>query len=67
MDVVQCSDDFFVIQEYLILQKTSKVDVDSSGKKCKEKMISVLSETKAQAEHRRYNLVLFQLEKAALN
>ncbi|XP_066481707.1 RWD domain-containing protein 3 [Tiliqua scincoides] len=42
------------IKEYLILQKTSKVDVDSSGKKCKEKMISVLSETKAQAEHRRF-------------
>ncbi|XP_053098658.1 RWD domain-containing protein 3 isoform X2 [Hemicordylus capensis] len=41
------------IKEYLILQKTSKVDVDSSGKKCKEKMISVLSETKAQSEHQR--------------
>ncbi|XP_007426783.2 RWD domain-containing protein 3 [Python bivittatus] len=42
------------IKEYLILQKTSKVDVDSSGKKCKEKMISVLFEAKAQAEHRRF-------------
>ncbi|XP_060629936.2 RWD domain-containing protein 3 isoform X2 [Anolis sagrei] len=42
------------IKEYLILHKTSKVDVDSSGKKCKEKMISVLSETKVQAEHRRF-------------
>ncbi|XP_028588577.2 RWD domain-containing protein 3 isoform X3 [Podarcis muralis] len=42
------------IKEYLLLQKTSKVDVDSSGKKCKEKMISVLSETKAQAAHRRF-------------
>ncbi|XP_042321428.1 RWD domain-containing protein 3 [Sceloporus undulatus] len=42
------------IKEYLILQKTSKVDMDSSGKKCKEKMISVLSETKAQTEHRRF-------------
>ncbi|XP_053247679.1 RWD domain-containing protein 3 isoform X2 [Podarcis raffonei] len=36
------------------IKKTSKVDVDSSGKKCKEKMISVLSETKAQAAHRRF-------------
>ncbi|XP_015268837.1 PREDICTED: RWD domain-containing protein 3 isoform X2 [Gekko japonicus] len=35
------------IKEYMVLQKTSKVDVDSSGKKCKEKMISVLFETKA--------------------
>ncbi|XP_004471757.1 RWD domain-containing protein 3 [Dasypus novemcinctus] len=42
------------IKEYLILQKTSKVDVDSSGKKCKEKMISVLFETKVQTEHKRF-------------
>ncbi|KAM9242979.1 RWD domain-containing protein 3 [Dugong dugon] len=42
------------IKEYLILQKTSKVDVDSSGKKCKEKMISVLFETKVQTEHQRF-------------
>uniref|UniRef100_A0A8C6VAE9 RWD domain-containing protein 3 n=1 Tax=Naja naja TaxID=35670 RepID=A0A8C6VAE9_NAJNA len=42
------------IKEYLILQKTSKVDVDSSGKKCKEKMMSILFETKVQAEHRRF-------------
>ncbi|KAH0618403.1 hypothetical protein JD844_017558 [Phrynosoma platyrhinos] len=41
-------------KEYLILQKTSKVDVDSSGKKCKEKMISVLSETKVQTEQMRF-------------
>ncbi|XP_007934318.1 RWD domain-containing protein 3 [Orycteropus afer afer] len=42
------------IKEYLILQKTSKVDVDSSGKKCREKMISVLFETKVQMEHKRF-------------
>ncbi|XP_020644386.2 RWD domain-containing protein 3 isoform X2 [Pogona vitticeps] len=42
------------IKEYLHLQKTSKVDVDSGGKKCKEKMISVLSEAKVQREHRRF-------------
>lgn len=42
------------IKEYLILQKTSKVDVDSSGKKCKEKMIRVLFETKVQTEHKRF-------------
>ncbi|XP_019386601.1 PREDICTED: RWD domain-containing protein 3 [Crocodylus porosus] len=42
------------IKEYLILQKTSKVDVDSSGKKCKEKMVSVLCETKVQTQHKRY-------------
>ncbi|XP_053447009.1 RWD domain-containing protein 3 isoform X2 [Nycticebus coucang] len=42
------------IKEYLILQKTSKVDVDSSGKKCKEKMISVLFETEVQTEHKRF-------------
>ncbi|XP_041606589.1 RWD domain-containing protein 3 isoform X2 [Vulpes lagopus] len=44
----------FCKMEYLILQKTSKVDVDSSGKKCKEKMISVLFETKVQTEHKRF-------------
>ncbi|NWW89003.1 RWDD3 protein, partial [Rhynochetos jubatus] len=44
------------IKEYLILQKTSKVDVNSSGKKCKEKMISVLCETKVQAEHKRFQM-----------
>lgn len=42
-----------------MLQKTSKVDVDSSGKKCKEKMMRVLFETKIQAEHRRCVLVAF--------
>ncbi|XP_009561805.1 RWD domain-containing protein 3 [Cuculus canorus] len=42
------------IKEYLILQKTSKVDVDSTGKKCKEKMISVLCETKVQSQHKRF-------------
>lgn len=30
------------------------MDVDSSGKKCKEKMISVLSETKVRREHKRF-------------
>ncbi|XP_067892462.1 RWD domain-containing protein 3 [Heterodontus francisci] len=41
------------IKDYLVLQKTSKVDVDSSGKRCKEKMISVLCEEKLQAgQHR---------------
>ncbi|XP_015725934.1 RWD domain-containing protein 3 isoform X2 [Coturnix japonica] len=44
------------IKEYLILQKTSKVDVDSSGKKCKEKMISVLCETKVQSQHKRFQM-----------
>ncbi|NWW12881.1 RWDD3 protein, partial [Oreocharis arfaki] len=42
------------IKEYLILQKTSKVDVDSSGKKCREKMMSVLCETEVQSEHKRF-------------
>lgn len=32
------------LEEYIVLQKTSKVDVDSSGKRCKEKMMSVLWE-----------------------
>ncbi|XP_043941637.1 RWD domain-containing protein 3 [Protopterus annectens] len=36
------------IKEYLMLQKTVKVDVDSSGKKCKEKMMSILYETLIQ-------------------
>ncbi|XP_067845764.1 RWD domain-containing protein 3 isoform X2 [Heptranchias perlo] len=41
------------IKDYLVLQKTSKVDVDSSGKRCKEKMISVLCEEKLQpGQHR---------------
>ncbi|XP_068098692.1 RWD domain-containing protein 3 [Hyperolius riggenbachi] len=43
------------IREYLVLQKTCKVDVDSSGKKCKEKMISVLCEVKLPKEHKRYS------------
>ncbi|XP_050163426.1 RWD domain-containing protein 3 isoform X2 [Myiozetetes cayanensis] len=42
------------IKEYLILQKTSKVDVNSSGKKCKEKMMSVLCETEVQSQHKRF-------------
>ncbi|KAI1236657.1 hypothetical protein IHE44_0014910 [Lamprotornis superbus] len=42
------------IKEYLILQKTSKVDVDSSGKKCKEKMMRVLCETEVQSQHKRF-------------
>ncbi|KAG9264796.1 RWD domain-containing protein 3 [Astyanax mexicanus] len=32
------------IKEYIHLQRTVKVDVDSSGKRCKEKMMSVLCE-----------------------
>ncbi|NXQ64433.1 RWDD3 protein, partial [Anthoscopus minutus] len=42
------------IKEYLILQKTSKVDVDSGGKKCKEKMMRVLCETEVQSQHKRF-------------
>ncbi|NXR39090.1 RWDD3 protein, partial [Zosterops hypoxanthus] len=42
------------IKEYLILQKSSKVDVDSSGKKCKEKMMRVLCETEVQSQHKRF-------------
>ncbi|XP_063795912.1 RWD domain-containing protein 3 isoform X2 [Pseudophryne corroboree] len=42
------------IREYFVLQKTCKVDVDSSGKKCKEKMISVLCEVKLPSEHKRF-------------
>ncbi|XP_051868302.1 RWD domain-containing protein 3 [Pristis pectinata] len=41
------------IKDYLVLQKTTKVDVDSSGKRCKEKMISVLCEEKLQAGQQR--------------
>ncbi|XP_075472581.1 RWD domain-containing protein 3 isoform X3 [Ascaphus truei] len=40
------------IKDYLVLQKTCKVDVDSSGKKCKEKMISVLCETRLLLEQK---------------
>ncbi|XP_054421072.1 RWD domain-containing protein 3 [Pteronotus mesoamericanus] len=42
------------IKEYLVLQKTCRVDVDSSGKKCKEKMVSVLYESRVQPEHARF-------------
>nr|XP_033773156.1 RWD domain-containing protein 3 isoform X2 [Geotrypetes seraphini] len=42
------------IKDYLILQKTSKVDVDSCGKKCKEKMIRVLCETRVPTAHKRF-------------
>ncbi|NWZ77836.1 RWDD3 protein, partial [Poecile atricapillus] len=44
------------IKEYLILQKTSKVDVDSSGKKCKEKMMRVLCEIEVQSQHKRFQM-----------
>uniref|UniRef100_A0A8C5QUT0 RWD domain-containing protein 3 n=1 Tax=Leptobrachium leishanense TaxID=445787 RepID=A0A8C5QUT0_9ANUR len=44
------------LREYLMLQKTCKVDVDSSGKKCKERMISVLWESKLPSEHERNSL-----------
>ncbi|NXH07570.1 RWDD3 protein, partial [Loxia leucoptera] len=44
------------IKEYLILQKSSKVDVDSSGKKCKEKMMRVLCETELQSRHKRFQM-----------
>ncbi|XP_055739019.1 RWD domain-containing protein 3 isoform X1 [Salvelinus fontinalis] len=33
------------IKEYIHLQRTVKVDVDSSGKRCKEKMMRILCET----------------------
>ncbi|OCT85135.1 hypothetical protein XELAEV_18023301mg [Xenopus laevis] len=41
-------------RDYLVLQKTCKVDVDSSGKKCKEKMISVLCETILPPKQKRF-------------
>lgn len=37
-----------------MLQKTCRVDVDASGKKCREKMLSVLFESPVQPQHRRY-------------
>ncbi|XP_069792462.1 RWD domain-containing protein 3 [Narcine bancroftii] len=37
------------IKDYLILEKTAKVDVDSSGRRCKEKMMNVLCEEKLHA------------------
>ncbi|XP_037008975.2 RWD domain-containing protein 3 [Artibeus jamaicensis] len=42
------------IKEYLVLQKTCRVDVDASGKKCREKMLSVLFEGPAQPQHARF-------------
>ncbi|KAM4721871.1 RWD domain-containing protein 3 isoform 2-T2 [Rhinophrynus dorsalis] len=42
------------IRDYLVLQKSCKVDVDSSGKKCKEKMISVLCESRLLLEQKRF-------------
>lgn len=33
------------IKEYLHLQKTTKIDLDSSGKRCKEKMMTILCES----------------------
>ncbi|KAM9326227.1 RWD domain-containing protein 3 [Gastrophryne carolinensis] len=43
------------IRDYLVLQKTCKIDVDSSGKKCKEKMISVLCEVPLPDNHERFS------------
>ncbi|XP_023696007.1 RWD domain-containing protein 3 [Paramormyrops kingsleyae] len=40
------------IKEYLHLLKTTKVDVDSSGRRCKEKMMSVLCEKPLLEEHK---------------
>lgn len=37
-----------------MLQRTAKVDVDSSGKKCRERMASVLWEGRAQPGHARF-------------
>ncbi|XP_056409338.1 RWD domain-containing protein 3 [Hyla sarda] len=42
------------IREYLVLQKTCKVDVDSSGKKCKERMMRVLCDMKSPPGHDRF-------------
>ncbi|KAF6075789.1 RWD domain containing 3 [Phyllostomus discolor] len=42
------------IKEYLVLQRTCRVDVDASGKKCREKMLSVLFESQMQPEHARF-------------
>ncbi|KAG2461226.1 CCHL lyase, partial [Polypterus senegalus] len=48
LDVRPAFDSFQAVwdrmKDYIVLQKTSKVDVDSSGKKCKEKMMQVLRE-----------------------
>ncbi|XP_036421186.1 RWD domain-containing protein 3 [Colossoma macropomum] len=41
------------IKEYIHLQRTAKVDVDSSGKRCKEKMMSVLCETPLSEDFKR--------------
>ncbi|KAG8436770.1 hypothetical protein GDO86_007742 [Hymenochirus boettgeri] len=43
------------IKDYLVLQKTCKVDVDSNGKKCKEKMASVLCETTLTQVQKRFS------------
>ncbi|XP_063283375.1 RWD domain-containing protein 3 [Pelobates fuscus] len=43
------------IKEYLVLQKTCKVDVDSSGKKCKERMIRILWESRLPKEKKRFS------------
>ncbi|KAL4635926.1 RWD domain-containing protein 3 isoform X2 [Arapaima gigas] len=40
------------IKEYLHLHKSVKVDMDSAGKKCKEKMMSVLCEGPLPEEHK---------------
>nr|KAF6304956.1 RWD domain containing 3 [Pipistrellus kuhlii] len=42
------------VKEFLVLQRTSKVDVDSSGRKCRERMASVLWEAWAQPGHARF-------------
>ncbi|XP_066536241.1 RWD domain-containing protein 3 [Hoplias malabaricus] len=41
------------IKEYIHLQRTAKVDVDSSGKRCKEKMMSVLCEIPLSSDYKR--------------
>ncbi|KAF7700278.1 RWD domain-containing protein 3 [Silurus meridionalis] len=41
------------IKEYIHLQRTVKVDVDSSGKRCKEKMLRVLCEVPFTADFQR--------------
>uniref|UniRef100_A0A8C9R8Q7 RWD domain-containing protein 3 n=1 Tax=Scleropages formosus TaxID=113540 RepID=A0A8C9R8Q7_SCLFO len=44
------------IKEYLHLHKSVKVDVDSAGKKCKEKMMSVLCERPLSEERKQFLL-----------
>jgi hypothetical protein len=45
-----------LFQEYIVRQRSVNIDVDSHGRSCKERMMSILGEEKATGKKRCYLL-----------